>query len=242
MSRLYIAIPCHGRAKLAYECIRTIDEARYDDVSGASLNNDILALYEDGENQMGQAESCADEIHRSPIALGIDAQRVRHFIDFWNRRERDGLTHLYLADADAPHDPSWRESLLRLQGLFGGSPICGYRTDTHAKMANNIYHDNPAEGVLFQRFAPGVSYLLTREHVAAVMERIHLLRDWDWMVPSILGYKFAVSRVSYVDHIGIGGQHDPIDGSLGLEQASHPTEWLKNRRQQILAALCPPAS
>ena len=189
--RLYIAIPVRGRKRLAYECIKTIDDARYD-VNGASLHGDILALYEDGADQLGEAALCADEIHRSLEPIGIDRQRAQHFIDFWNRREREGLTHLYLTDADAPHDVLWRENLLRLQHLFGGAPICGYRTETHAKYIGNVYRDDPGEGVLFQRFAPGVSYLLTVEHVGRVMERIHMLKDWDWMVPALLGHKFAV--------------------------------------------------
>lgn len=239
-ARIYIAVPCYGRPVLAFECIRTIDEARFDADSGTSLNSDVLALYEDGENQLGEASSCADEIHRSKDSIGVDAQRKRHFIDFWNRHERDGLTHLALFDSDVIVDPTWREKAIGLHSKYRGAPLCLYRTRTHAEYEGNIYRDMPSEDVIWQRFAPGCSYFLAAEHVRQVMEQ---MPDgpiaWDWAVPGYLGYKMAVSRTSYVDHIGYRGLHDKNadDLTVSTERALLPTDWLKSRRASVLATL-----
>lgn len=235
-ARIFIAIPCHGRAALSYECIKTVDDSRHSEDGCRALNSDILALYEDGENQIGFASGCADEIHRSALPVGIEHQRRRHFIDFWNRRERDELTHLYLTDADSPHDRAWRAHALTLQEKYR-APICLYRSPTHAGYHKNLYRDDPSEEVLWQRFSPGVSLLLTVEMVAKIMPHVEALTSWDWQVPSILGHKMAVARVSHCCHIGIGGQHDPADGSLGPEKSINPTPELAKLREEIIERL-----
>jgi hypothetical protein len=235
-ARLYIAIPVHNRLRIAGQCIPTV-------LDGISPE-DSLVIYDDGSTPGVYSSDLIDSkwLVQTKPSIGIDAQRQKHFAEFWGNREIHGCTHLYLCDADAPHDPNWRAHALDLQARYN-APICLYRTKTHSDYQNNVYHDEPTEDVIWQRFSPGVSLLLDMRMVEKVMQFMpEKLTAWDWVVPSILGYRMAVSRVSYCDHVGIGGQHDPADGSVGDERATNPTPWLVEKRKEILSALCPPTS
>lgn len=222
--RLFIAIPCYNRRDIAEQCIPTVFAGKHRD--------DWLAIYDDGSHEpmtysptlMG---SC-DEITATE-SMGVDAQRRQHFLDFMARPE---FTHLYLTDSDAPHDPEWRGRAIALQADHK-APVCLYRTKTHADYTNNVFRDEPSESVLWQRFAPGVSYFLTREMVERVVKVMPDKWSWDWFVPGALGYRMAISRVSFCDHIDRGGLHSP-DGELGPERAVAPSEWLAHKRQEIL--------
>jgi hypothetical protein len=234
-ARLYIAIAAHNRHAIAKQCIPTV-------VAGASAD-DAVIVFDDGSKPcLSTKDLGCTGIVWSETPIGIDAQRQKHFREFWGCRETHGCTHLYLCDSDAPHDPGFRAHALHLQEKYN-APICLYRTKTHSDYQNNIFHDEPTEEVIWQRFSPGVSLLLDMRMVEKVMQFMpEKLTAWDWVVPSILRYRMAVSRVSYCDHIGIGGQHDPADGSVGDERATNPTPWLVEKRKEILSALCPPTS
>lgn len=236
VARLYVAIPVHNRRAVVEQCVPTI----YRSIERPS---DRLFLYDDGstEYNIGSLDVGQDYSIRTE-SMGVDAQRRRHFVDFWDHAHRpysgDGpsFSHLYLTDGDAPHDPGFRAAALALQAEHN-LPICLYNTATHENMPGNTFRDTPGSNVILRRFAPGVSYLLTLEHVAKIMPHIDTLQSWDWQVPSLLGYRMAVSRTSYVEHIGAGGQHDPADGSIGPERALNPTPWLVKKRAEIIAKL-----
>lgn len=230
MSALYIAIPCYNRRDIAEQCIPTVYAGK-----GA---DDRLVIYDDG-SQEKMTESVmlmgvADEIVTCE-SVGVDAQRRQHFLDFMRKPEFD---YLYLTDSDSPHAPDYRQIALSLQAEHD-SPVCLYRTQTHADYANNIWRDKPHENVIWQRFSPGVSLLLTREHVEKIVAAVPERWSWDWFVPSVLGYRMAVSRVSYCDHIGHLGMHDDgaAPGCVSTERAVNPIPWLVTKRQEILANL-----
>jgi hypothetical protein len=231
-SKLYIAIPCYNRRAVVEQCVPTV-------AAGAS-DDDAVILYDDGSTEYDRDFWAFMEAHTTGSvqceSMGIDAQRRRHFLEFWGNREIHGCTHLYLTDSDCIHDIGWRSALLALQEKYDGAPLCGYRTKTHADYENNIYADIPEEDVIWQRFAPGTSYLLTMAHVEKIVKHMPEKWSWDWSVPGFLGYRMAVSRVSYVDHIDIGGLHSPGSG-LGPERGTNPTPWLAEKRAQILASL-----
>lgn len=229
MDRLYIAIAVHNRMAIAEQCVPTVR-------AGMALGSDVLALYDDGSTEkMGPRLMASASTMSLSRNIGINAQRRKHFMDFWARVP--DFTHLYLCDSDAPHDPEWRSRALALQAEHK-APVCLYRTETHAKYPDNIFRDDPGENVIWQRWAPGVSYLLTKEHVREVMKHLAGAKqwDWDWAVPAILGNRMAVSRVSYVDHIGMGGMHDK-PGDPDHERASNPTPWLVEKRKEIITCL-----
>lgn len=232
--RLYIAIPVRGRLKLAEECVSTIRKA--------ALSDDILAIYSDGSDLTNWLYRKSDVLSEEPQSIGIERQRRKHFMDLVKFSEDSpGMTHLYLTDADAPHDPNWRSELLRIQEATGGAPVCGYNTAAHANMAGNTIGEDGE--VIWRRFAPGVSYLLTREHVEKVVRWLKAhpeVHHWhfDWQVPSILGHRFAITKTSYVEHIGVGGMHHPADaGYEGGDRALNPTPAVAKLRAEIVAKL-----
>ncbi len=225
-TRIYIAIPVFNRVAIAAQCIPTVRESMYAE--------DHLAIYDDGSTESTAplfAQAGPNETWTWGQNIGVDAQRRQHIFDFWAKPE---FTHLYFSDADAFVEPHWRSRLLEIQDRTG-LLTCGYHTKTHEEYVNNVYARK--DGIVFTRFAPGVSYLLNREHVAKIIEGMPERWSFDWHIPSILGYKCAVSDVSCVDHIGVRGQHDPADGSLGPEKALNPTEWLKAKRAEIVSTI-----
>lgn len=225
--RLYIAIPVRNRLRIAEECLPTI----YSTVDTKA--RDEVVVYDDGSEELMRGLMCRCDFLVRTHGMGIDAQRRFHFLEFWKRREE--FTHLYLTDSDCFHSPDWRAALLALQKEHD-APVCGYRTATHEAYGNNVFRDDPAENVIWQRFAPGTSYLLTVAHVEKIIAHMPENWSWDWACPGFLGYKMAVSRTSYLDHIDHGGLHSP-DSGLGPERALNPTARLVTMRQEILANL-----
>jgi hypothetical protein len=229
--RLFIAIPTYNRLAIAEQCIPTVRDGMAD--------GDALVVYDDGSQEKPWESPILDNTQGISFerceSMGIDAQRRKHILEFWRNRETHGCTHLYLTDSDAFHDPSWRTVALALQAEHD-APVCLYRTQTHADYHNNIYRNVPTENVIWQRFAPGVSYLLTLAHCEILAYHMPEKISWDWWVPSMLGYRMAISRVSYCDHIDSGGLHSPEKG-IGPERATNPTPWLASKREEIINAL-----
>ena len=233
-AKILVCIPVLNRKKIVEQCLPTVANGLSDD--------DTMNVYNDGSTEYGEAwlsklgNYGKWSIGNKNVNVGIDEQRRRHFGYFADSEE--GYTHLYLTDGDAIHDPSWRSISLAIQSEHDQAPLCLYNTSVHANMPNNTIEDNPKSNVIWRKFAPGISYLLTAEHVKKVMEQIHYVRNWDWDVPRILGHRFAVSRVSYVDHIGAGGQHhDGSEGFDGGDRCLNPTPFLVEKRKEIVAAL-----
>jgi hypothetical protein len=232
-AKILVCIPCLNRKAIVEQCVPTVR---------AGLEpQDSLRCYNDGSTEYDTCwlgQFCTDTKGEFKT-IGIDAQRREHFIAFAHG-ERD-WTHLYLTDADAIHDPSWRSEALRLQSKYNQAPLCLYDTTAHSRLPGNTIEDDPASEVIWRRVAPGISYLLTAEHVAKVVAALpHLPPVWhfDWTVPVILGNRFAVSRVGYCDHIGLGGLRHPVnEGPDGGDRATSPTPWLIEKRREIIEAL-----
>jgi hypothetical protein len=236
-AKLFIPIPVFNRRRIAEQCIPTV----YDGMNNG-FGCDYLFCYDDGSTEWNDNGKWlfqwADLVFRSPVTTGIEAQRKQHFNDFWERRNEYGFTHMYLTDSDALHDPSWRSKALALQEEHNGAPLCLYNTVAHSSLVGNTLEDKPRSNVIWRRFAPGISYLLTLEHVEKVMSRINDLRNWDWQVPEWLGMRFAISRVSYCDHLGLGGAHHPVgEGLDGGDRCLNPTPWLVSKRAEVVQAL-----
>lgn len=234
--RIFVAVPCHNRKTIAEQCLPTMRDSMHPD--------DWLALYNDGsveydaewlyqflpvvgEKKLPQGSITSDRL------LGIQAQRRMHLRNFLAYEE---MTHIYLSDHDVLVDPTWRENALRLQAEHSGAPLCLYNTQAHARIPGNTIEDDPASNVIWRRVAPGVSYLLTREHVESI--KIETLEHFDWQIPAMLGGRFAVSRVGYIDHIGYGGQrHPPEEGFDGGDRVLAPTQWLIDKRAEVVNKL-----
>lgn len=242
-ARILVSIPCHNRSKIAAVCLPT--------VRAGLGRNDIMKCYDDGSTEYGPNSTevvkflsglGAHWVSWRRYAIGIEKQRREHFKFFGEIQGVESFTHLYLTDADALHDPEWRDHALRLQEKHDGAPLCLYDTNAHVRMGANTIEDDPDSDVIWRKFAPGVSYLLTAAHVAKVLDKLSIIPDdhwnWDWTVPTILGNRFAVSRVGYVDHIGFGGyHHPPEEGYDGGDRVRNPTPKLVEMRATAVAWL-----
>lgn len=225
-----ICVSCFNRKPIAELCLPTIG-------MGAAPE-DRLFLFDDGSTEYPEdfLEQWGDVVSHGPN-IGIEAQRRNHLTSFWH----SDFSHLYFTDADAPHDPYWREIGMMLQAQHKGAPVCLYDTQAHVDLVGNTISDEFECNVIWRRVAPGISYLLTRKHVETIMPRIKELTNFDWQIPEWLGGRFAVSRKSYVDHIGKGGMHDPkYEGFDGGDRCLNPTFWLETKRTKIVEKLSQP--
>lgn len=228
-ARLFIAVACHERRRITEQCLPTL--------RAGAAPDDTIGLYNDGSKEFDDAwlRQFSNRVIGSPKSIGIEAQRRQHLKDFWADKR---FTHLYFSDADALVDPTFRENLLRVQEEYGGALVCGYNTDAHVRIEGNTFNDSPHNEVVWRRVAPGISYLLSRVHVAAIMKFIDRITNFDWQIPGILGNRCAITRISYVDHIGAHGLHwKPEHGLEGGDRALNPTDFLVKKRTEVVAAL-----
>lgn len=229
-AKIFIAVPIFNRVRIVEQCLPTLVESKDCD--------DLLALYDDGSTDGFCTTDfifCPHRYLRSPTSIGIEAQRRQHLRDFWQDKR---FTHFYATDSDALHDPNWRQVALDTQEACGGAMTCLYNTDAHVRIEGNTINDSPHNEVIWRRVAPGISYLLTREHVAAIMPHIDSLAHHDWQIPGILGNRCAITRTSYVDHIGLGGLHHPATAGLDEgDRCLNPTPWLQQKRREVVEAL-----
>lgn len=234
-ARFYIAVPTKNRKALIAPCFSTL--------RAGMVAGDQLVAYDDGSKEFGPGyliEVGADHYNHSPESIGIERQRRQHFFDFLAQPE--DVTHLYLTDSDTIHDPEWSGVALD-RSIRRLAPVCLYNTQSHVRLENNLVQDDPKRSYLVRRFAPGVSYLLTRDMVKKVCAFLHSVDPkahwhWDWTVPNILGNHMIISRTCYVDHLGLGGMHHPpAEGWEGGDRALSPTAWLIKKRAEVIATL-----
>lgn len=231
-ARILICVPCHNRKAIAAECLPTL--------RAACRPGDLLTLWNDGSTEYDGKwlAQFGDVVYDGPN-IGVEAMRRKHLYHFYEQSQLCGYTHLYFTDMDAVHSPEALNEMLRLQEKYGGWPICGYDTDAHVRLPGNTLRDDPADEVIIRRVAPGISYLLTWDHVVKLMPHVDNLTAFDWQIPAILGGEFAVTRASVVDHIGRGGLRDPADyeGFDGGDRCRNPALKLIEMRADAVARL-----
>ncbi len=225
--KILICLACHNRKAVTRFAIETLAASKGPD-DGLVAYNDASVEYDDA-----YLYSCgAERVVTTEKIWGIERQRVQHLRDFLATT----ATHVYFTDNDTIHDPTWRANAERLLDLHLNPPLCLYNTRAHANLAGNTLHDIKGLDVIWRRVAPGVSYLLNREHVESL--KLEALTAFDWQIPEQLGGRFAVSRTSYLDHIGYGGiRHPPEEGLGGGDRALNPTPWLVEKRKEVVTAL-----
>ncbi len=227
--KVYIAIACHNRRRIAEQCLPTMRDS--------VAPWDVLALYNDGSTEydaswLMQFLPAGGELFTAPSPLGIQAQRRNHLRHFL----KSDCDRLYFSDHDMLMDPAWRSHGLKLQDDHNGAPVCLYDTAAHADMIGNTFAT--FTDVIWRRVAPGCSYLLTRRHVEKVASFIDNLEHFDWGLPALLGFRFAISRTSYCDHIGHGGERHPAGAGLDEgDRALNSTPWLVQKRREVVEAL-----
>jgi hypothetical protein len=226
--KIRIAVLCYNRKAQTAFALETLKAAKGP--------RDTLVCYDDGSTEYDEAwlKQWADFVYTGPH-FGTEAQRRNHLIDFANN---PGADLLYFTDNDTIHDPTCFEHLKDLQARYGHRLVCGYNTEAHVKLQGNTIMDDPTQDVIWRHYAPGVSYLLTRLHVQRLLPFIPQMTAFDWNIPDILHGWCAISRVSYLDHIGYGGLRHPADeGYDGGDRALNPTDWLIAKRAEVVAKL-----
>lgn len=234
-AQIFIAVACHNRKAVAEQCLPTMRDSMHPD--------DHLTLWNDGSSEYDSQWLAqflpggmvgGHILYEMPVPVGIQSQRRRHLQEFL---KYPVYTHLYFSDHDVLMDPTWRENALRIQAKHGNAPLCLYNTNAHVRLQGNTIEGVQESEVIWRRVAPGVSYLLTREHVERLRPHIDKLEHFDWQIPALIG-PFAVSRVGYIDHIGWGGQRHPAhEGIDGGDRVLNPTPWLVAKRAEVVAEL-----
>lgn len=230
-ARIMICVPSNGRKEIVAQCVPTVAAGKGPD--------DVLRCYNDGSREVDAAflQSLGADWAMNFSGMGVDAQRRMHILDFNERR--DAFTHLVFADSDSFWDVEWRSKMLAIQERHGNPLVCGYNTATHAGYKNNTFAED--DEVVWRRFCPGVSYLMTRAHVERIMAVLPDKWNFDWFIPGVLGHRCATTKTSFCDHISAGGMHhDGSPGYNGGDRALNPTPWLIEKRKEIIAALCRP--
>lgn len=225
--RIFICIPCHNRQAVLQACLPSMLASKY--------AGDTVRCYNDGSSEYN-AEwllSQGADWAQNCVRIGVDAQRQMHIRDFLEAKE---FSHLYLSDSDMLMDPHWRDRLLDIHARTGAL-TCGYNTQTHEDYAKNTFK---REGdIVWRRFAPGCSYLLSRDQVEKIAALMPPTWNFDWAIPGYLGYRCAVSDVSCTDHVGDQGMHDEHQkpGHVSAERCLNPTPFLIEKRKEVLASL-----
>jgi hypothetical protein len=231
--RLLIIVPCRDRKVLTRHALETLLISK--------APQDTLAIFNDGSTEFTPdwLAAFSDMVFNMKAPVGIEGQRKMHFQFAAKMFEAyPDYTDIYLTDSDTIHDPKWREQAFKLQALAKDAPLCLYDTTAHSCLEGNTIEDDPESLLLWRKYAPGVSYLMTADHLSVVAGRVHALANWDWDVPDMLGNRFAISRIGYVDHIGVGGMHHPShEDANGGDRVKVPTPWLQNKRKEVIAEL-----
>ena len=227
--RIYIPVPCWNRKRVVELCLPTMRDSKG--------SQDYLDIWNDGSTEYDSEwlTQFGDHVEHSNCQRGVQVQRKAHFVKF---SSEPTFTHMYLSDSDAFVDPLWRERALEIQARYPHHIVCLYNTVAHTGMPFNVSRDNLTEDVFFTKYAPGISYLLTRANAMKVMAVLQHMAHFDWFIPSVLGHRCVVSRTSYVDHLGVGGDRHPEGvGPEGGDRATSPTPFLVAKREEFVEIL-----
>ena len=225
--KIQIHVPCFNRKAITAESLKTL--------RGAMSSHDELVCWNDGstEYDFPWLHPFSDHVRNGPN-VGVEKQRIMHLSEFW----ASDFDALYFTDNDCLHDPTSLAVAIRLQKEYQAALVCLYNTDAHVRLVGNTLVDDPDSEVIWRHYAPGVSYFLPRASVARIMPCIRRITNFDWNIPDLLGGRCAISRVSYVDHIGAGGLRHPAGAGLdGGDRALNPTDFLVAKRAEVVARL-----
>jgi hypothetical protein len=195
------------------------------DDSGGDADGDLMVAYDDGSKEYGPTflEQWADLAVREPASIGVERQRANHFPrllgvrfrfslpDGFGRAAFDPLAH----PGGAAHQRVRRRSRLPLQHRRARSA----REQHDRRRSRSGRHLAPSRAGHQLHVEPRTrpqSYRRAADDARCIGTGTGRFRP-------LLGNRFAVSRVSYVDHLGIGGMHHPPEeGMDGGDRALNP--------------------
>jgi hypothetical protein len=229
IAKTIIYVPVFNRKAIA---LLSIDNMRL--VKGAAHLNivDDCSTEFDGRDIVSLGDS--GEVH--PRNMGIDATRMHMLAEFF----ASDFDYAYFTDSDTIHDPDF---LLRALAMHQRTNcLCGlYNTTSfHHKDGFNI---DIGDDIIIRRTIPGVSMFfdkalasrLLQYYLDAVRFRPNVIKEaraWDWFFFEALP-QVAMSRVSYLEHLYVGGLHAAGSRDLG----ANLTPFLQAARRPVFEKL-----
>jgi hypothetical protein len=183
-----------------------------------------------------------DEVIQMPERMGVHRLRWHQFRAFLKTEHE----YLYLTDNDVIHDPEYVSALHSTYKKYMTAdgrklPVCIYNTTHHAHPANEVTQ-KPEH--IFRKTAPGVSMFYDREMVERIVSVLNRVTEpdyaWDYRALEFLGLPWVTTKVSYLEHFGADGLHNPSTGSRSdydRDRATNPTEYLSSIREDVIAYL-----
>lgn len=176
-----------------------------------------------------QSFSNIDLIEKAPRKMGI------HQLRCWELQQflKTDFDLCYLTDNDAYHDPNYVNRLKDLYDRYK-LPTSLYNTRWHFN--STIRQDGD---VVIRKTIPGISQLYDRQMVVSILKNINIpsiTYAWDYIFIDALKMDTVTSSVSYIEHAGINGIHNP-GTDFERDRAYNPTLYLQQVRGQIINSL-----
>lgn len=216
-SRTIIYMPVYNRKEIALESLgnmRTVKRAAHlrliDDASTEFDGNELVALADSGM------------VHATN--QGIDATRIANLMEFAG----SDFDYCYFTDSDTIHDPAFLDRLFLMHERT--DCLCSvYNSST--KHHKNGFNIDVGDDIILRWSIPGVSMFFNRSQARRIIEYyqdalrfrpncIQESRSWDWFFCHIFP-QVALSRVSYLEHLFVGGLH-----AYARDTALNPTPYL----------------
>lgn len=176
----------------------------------------------------------ADEVIQLPEKSDLAHLRWHQFRTFL----QSDYDFLYLTDNDVIHDPQYISALEAFYEIG--------KRKLPVSLYNSVFTLQPRmillarNDILLKTTAPGCSMFFDRKMVKTIMARLdsadqHLkYLPWDNKVTALLGLPWVTPEISYLEHFGAGGISNT---DYKRDTAINPTEYLRERRGQILRYL-----
>lgn len=211
--QVVIVMTTHNRKQTTEICLKNLNNTK---------QTATLWVYDDHSTQMSVEElsiwAPGAQVRKLPTKLGIDKLRL----EIHKEALKSGFKYIYHTDNDAYHDPQWLNRIYEIHQKHDGL-IGLYNTILH--LHNNIKDEGD---IMIRKACPGISFFYEIAKLPDVPDRIY--NSWDY----VLGDKLApaaISKVSYVEHLGAGGIHNP---DFNRDRAHNPTPWLKEQRELLI--------
>ena len=185
------------------------------------VSNDHSTEYTDND-----LRPYCDQIEKPVAKMGIHQLRIWELQQFL----KTDYELCYFTDNDALHDPGYVNRLKDLYNRYK-LPVSIYNTRWHFN--STIRNDGD---VVIRRTMPGISQLYDREMAQTILNKIDIPSinyAWDYIFMDALKTDNVTSNISYVEHFGIGGIHNP-GSDFERDRAHAPTMYLNQQRQQII--------
>jgi hypothetical protein len=219
-----IYVPVYNRKDISLESLNNMRQFKgaahlrvVDDASTEFIGSELAAL--------------ADSFVVNATNLGIDSTRIEMLMHFAS----SNFDYCYFTDSDTIHDPDFLDRLFFMHDKTGS--LCSlYNSST--KHHKNGFNIDLGDDIVMRWSIPGVSMFMDRQQAARIIQYylealryrpncIKETRSWDWFFCHIFP-QVALSRVSYLEHLFVGGLH-----AYARDTALQPTPYLVNEGARL---------